>query len=411
MPDAVENPQVLNLDIANENRKPILFRSKYGDIRLRRILTLRDLKTLLFLLEEGILDSKDFTVNVIKNVALIQEIDFSVWSDKEIVRLAAKWVKIALAKGNENQKIVDFDDFRLAVSKHVKAFFAEISGSIENLNKTVLSPALKIMGLIANTQFASQLVSEAIQTALATSRFILSAIPKLPDFSDFFKSMLVGIEEMKEAKDAQEILSESGYELGILLLDASELRGLKGKKFKPVVTRKLVTATMSKDFSKEIERVFSISPLQRRLPVIKQAMLAHQTRQFFLSTPVFIAQAEGVFTELLVVRNFAERVNGEVIGRRDGNRLISLQKKVNLVKGRFDPGLEKTAVDIVLDRMVSKRNAILHGGNNQYGTSRMSTETLLLLYALAVFLENDLDGLSNTRKNKRKNPRSSVKSA
>ena len=253
----------------------------------------------------------------------------------------------------------------------------------------MMAIANRQLNMIASMQPVMASISEAVIRMAKISEFASSLIPKLPDFTNFIISVKRSVEE---AEEIQEILSLAEYELAPLLLDARELKGLKGKPIKQIVTRKLMAVTLSDGFSNEIERLFNIPILRTRRLAIKQAMTAHRTRQYFLSVPVFLAQMEGVFTELLVHRNLAERVKGRVVGKRDGNKLDGLQKKVNLAKGKFDLGLEKTAVDVVLDRMVDKRNDILHGRNaNQYGTSRMSTEVLLLLYALASFLESDID--------------------
>ena len=420
MTDGDNKPKTLTLKDFRKSQKPLLYRSKrYGSVRIRPFVSLNDLAELSKFTKDTQITSREFTEKVL--MLVVEESgdkNFSAWDDKTLIAVARKWVRAAMPKDIGDGEIRTFDDFQSIVLAHVNKSWAEIQKStsvvlknIENTTKPMMAalsrqldvmaniqPTIEIMrhqlSLITNMRPMMTTITEAIQTISKLSDFASSLIPKLPDFSNFFISVRRSVEE---ANEIREILSLSEYELAPLLLDTSELKGLKGKPIKQIVTRKLVAVTLSDDFSDEIERLFNIPALRKRRLAIKQAMVAHRTRQYFLSVPVFLSQAEGVFTELLVIRDLAERVKGGVVGKKDRNKLISLQKKVNLAKGRFEPGLEKTAVDVVLDRMVNKRNEILHGGNaSRYGTSRMSTETLLLLYALSSFLESDLDSQEDT---------------
>jgi len=238
-------------------------------------------------------------------------------------------------------------------------------------------------------------ITKGLNNIFESVRLIrFSLTPIIPEFSKVFSSITTLAENYKYIN---EVLAESEYELAPQIIDTNSLLKLKGKRFKPAITSKLIGVTRRDEFIEEVGLLFNSTSLKKRWLAIKQALIAHQARQYYLSTPIFIAQAEGIFTDWLVLLKIARRKNGRVVSytsdlHKKTKKLDSLSAKVIHARENINTeGLLKIAIDDVLTRTVPKRNSILHGEISNYGTAKNSTQALLLVLLFAGVLESGTD--------------------
>lgn len=378
------NTHVLNLDDWRESRKPIVYRSSYGEVHLYPYLMMTAYEIFLQLLNDDSIDSKNFTIKVLNQVALVEKKDLEAWDEQSVLRLAGKWANMALVEENKKRKVRTFDDFRVLVSEKVK-----------QLNQRMLDLMNDLRSVLADTlnSFYSQLNSSIaeITRAFDSGKLLQSVVaPLIPELAKTFRSAQEIVD--REVKLA-DILVSTEYELAPLIISPYELLDIKGRKFSPAITNKIVGVTRTATFLEEVRTLFSTPRLKKRLQVINQAMGAHQARQYYLSTPVFISQTEGIFTDWLIVQKLVRRKQGKIFAHKQGknknNRLDSLSSKVKHAKEYLESDdLIKPTIENVLARMVDMRNGILHGEKSNYGTAANSTKALLLVIAFAGALKN-----------------------
>ncbi len=439
-------------EILNFSQKPLVIRSKvYGDIKLKGFLSLNDIFSILEFVENK-LEDKEFTIAVLNAQLLEREnkkIDLSSWDDKTLMSVARKFGKKVFANDLNGQEINNYSNFKTIASKHVDDFNKRISIPIRNMGASA-AHALKMHQQTVNTMaaLANKIVHESQITntikniekiALRASDFqksientIVSTASKIArdmqiantvfanNIRSFNNIQIAGINLSplftlieKNKEDTNEILSlmeELEYELAIDILKdkfSRDLLKIKVSRRKSVVTKKLVQITTSFDFVKRLEILFEIPDLKSRWPSLKQALLAHQTHQYYLSIPVFLAHAEGVFTELLVLRNLAYKERKSVYAMENGSpktskkngkllKLDTLNQKTTHAKGHFEEyKFIEVTVDAIVSRFVNVRNGIFHGRIHNYGTAANSTKVLLLVFTLAGLLERDLKKIAS----------------
>ncbi|NOT05244.1 MAG: hypothetical protein HOP27_11655 [Anaerolineales bacterium] len=404
------NPSTLVL--RKESHKPIVFRSKrYGTVKLQSFIRWGDSKFFLTYQRESNLDSREFTLQIINRFVLQpSNEDFSTWNDRSLLLLVRKWADKAL-KDDISEEIKSFDDFRKTVFKHIDNTNESIKESLRGISEITTNQAKAISNILSplTTQVISSLSSQISSivagavSALSSATIIQSSlIPKLPDLKNIFAFVE---QATRETNEFLNLLEKSEYEHAAVILEdrfTKELLKVRPDRQQAVITKKLMGITTDYEFANEMERLFSISQLRGRWTAMKQALLAHQTHQYFVSIPVFLAQAEGIFTELLVMRNLAYKEKNKVFALKDGSPkknikekiigLNTLNEKVVHAKGHFDDEkIIRITVDTLVGRFTSKRNDILHGRINNYGNAKTSTQTLLLVFTLAGVLESDLN--------------------
>jgi len=406
------------------SHKPLVIRSKvYGSLKLRGFLSLNDISDILkFVIKK--LDDKEFTVAVLNAQIIVKDeaaINLESWDDKRLISVTRKLGEKVFANDLNGQKIKTYSDFKIVAEKHVEEFNKNtaktMKGFYESINKTlkIQEQMANIVGAVTkNLVLDMQVVTSGITSMLANTirtfdvaRVVQATlIPSLPNLDVLFDF----IEKSKrETDEILILLEESEYELAIDVLQDRyfrELLKIKISQRKAVVTKKLVQITASYEFNKDLEKLFEATCLGSRWHPLKQALLAHQSHQYYLSVPVFLAQAEGIFTDLLVLKKLAYKkekmlyalANGFPKKNRSGKllRLDTLGQKTTHAKGHFeeDKFIEIT-VDAIVGRFVKVRNGVFHGRINNYGTAANSTKALLLVFTLAGLFERDVNSSSD----------------
>lgn len=375
-------------------KKPFVFHSKkYGDIRLHSFLRINDFEVLVEHLRNDKIDSKEFTIRVLNDVVFITpEENLRNWEDSILILIARKWAKKAIPEDIDEKGIKNFEDFKSSVSKHISRMFKMTGETIRMIGESMKNIRATLANQMAEMTSQISLLFNEFTRAFAGTTLIQGILDQaIPDFQKVLFSIL---ESAKNADDVRKILESSGYELAPLIIHSHDLLDLKGKSFEPTITNRIFNLTKNDDLITEIESVFVSPQLKKRVPALKQALIAHQSRQFYLSTPVFIAQTDGIFTDWLILSKLVRREKGIVVAcekEKTGKtkKLSSLRARVKHAKENLDTeGLLKTAIDNVLTRSIGRRNSILHGERSNYGTAKNSTQALLMVLFFADVFES-----------------------
>lgn len=238
-------------------------------------------------------------------------------------------------------------------------------------------------------------------TALAEQDWLLNWPPEI-------------LEHWRELDEAKETLDKHGYGFTIDLWRWAFLRTLV-RPVNPrmqggVITRRLTKATQDAEFReymavlvRGLEKLphkhrVQLKP-RSRWKVIDQALDAHARKHYMASVPILLAQVDGMLTCLLLAR-------GELWLARDswGKKIYkghshqtgkvipanSLRKRLECTQLHQDPVLSE--LKVLLDTKLDDRNDILHGDDTAYGTSKLSTQLVLVLAVLANELGNIAEG-------------------
>lgn len=303
-----------------------------------------------------------------------------------------------------------------ASSKHIAASLAGTSRMIESLNKGIYSNIAHISATaLTNSLRDTSLLAGNLAKVALNFESILNQIIEKQSIKFDFGSILSGLsknfaqilleiqkhnDELKrELQESEVVFQESGYAFVYLILD--EVFVLEFAKLSPnmrnrEVTRKLLRMTQHQEFEDEFREIFTKSKtLKKRWKITQQAIRAHRERNFTLSIPVLLAQAEGIFTEILIIFNlafrkkrklYAKTANGAPKLDRNGKliNVDTLNSKVTLAKPSLDTHeVLHFVVELFMERMIKQRNDILHGRICSYDSTKLAVQTLLLVYVLA----------------------------
>jgi hypothetical protein len=135
-----------------------------------------------------------------------------------------------------------------------------------------------------------------------------------------------------------------------------------------------------------IDKIFSEwkykSWLKSRLPILKDAIWAHQNRLFSLSIPTLIPQIEGVIADNL-------KIIGRLKQKDYKKQFRSLLNEALIIKNRNE-NLSHIFIEVLLAEFERgtkevgpiSRHAILHGNDTSYATEVNSLKVILLLNAI-----------------------------
>lgn len=194
------------------------------------------------------------------------------------------------------------------------------------------------------------------------------------------------------------VLDEAGFELIYHLAGgafAAELATVSPQVRGAVVTNKLLHLTKSEDFEATLSDVFRETPiLQRRWPIMSQALQAHRRREYWVAIPALMSQLEGLIGDALVLKSTAKKVRGKFydLDKNGSVRLNKFAKPIELrgLVGKItkfnlaDHELVQGVVDLLNAELATRRNLILHGSDVRYGTAKLSTQLLLSAYLWAL---------------------------
>ncbi|MFX0138734.1 MAG: hypothetical protein ACFFDN_34155 [Candidatus Hodarchaeota archaeon] len=150
---------------------------------------------------------------------------------------------------------------------------------------------------------------------------------------------------------------------------------------------------------KIVEKIFtdwrSKPWLDKRIPILKDAIWAHQNGLYTLSIPSLLPQIEGIIAD-----NF--RINEYLTGKKYKEYFKKILNEAVIIKNRNE-NINNFLINVLLvrfihgDKILSTlgRHAILHGGDATYATKINSLRAILFINAINKLLR--LEALSNSK--------------
>ena len=165
-----------------------------------------------------------------------------------------------------------------------------------------------------------------------------------------------------------------------------------------VITNRLAAETRAGEFETSLREMMQSSLLlQKRWRIVELVLRCHRRREYEISIPPMLAQVEGVFTDLMVLKGEARRRGGDLIAwvRGSGPKLGRTQKHIKLTG--LGPKIQQSdfrehpetqeIVAFLLDSITGPRNGILHGRDVRYGKAKLSVQLLLVFALLSQVIE------------------------
>ncbi|KUP30297.1 hypothetical protein AU385_17955 [Bacillus halotolerans] len=134
----------------------------------------------------------------------------------------------------------------------------------------------------------------------------------------------------------------------------------------------------------------NIDWLKRRVPLLEEAVFAHNNDLFFLSIPIFLSQLEGAIAD---GTGHVGKMNFSLV--KDKLKSILVNQKLF----KYDKEIEEFYIETVLNGFehnqnipVFSRHAILHGGDIEYGTKENSLKAIILFDYIIKKIEKESRG-------------------
>jgi len=376
-------------------------------------------------LQESDADPREFTAQAVSRFVYLPDLDLEeirLWDDDLLTNVATAWANQkerhewplpdnlppfnAFKNGYVAYSNSIYRDMREAIAQAYapvfkgvaetvgKQFADAVRQQLADFNRQVFQSIQSSVNLLAESVLGSLRenlanIVQSFKLEVQVGRFF----ENLPDFSELLKQY----EKIDKAATA---LDEGGYRFMRYQWSLNEIAQFVGidqidpRVRNAAITNRLLSLTRSDEFVVEMERCFyDSSVLQPRWSIIEQALIAHQSRSYALSIPTLLAQVEGIFTDALILKNMAVRMNGKLCAKdqhgklklgKDGKPVQSrgLGQKVQNSKFRNDDIL-RDLVEFFADSLVSERNNILHGNHLTYDKAKLSVQLVLSVYFLA----------------------------
>lgn len=162
-----------------------------------------------------------------------------------------------------------------------------------------------------------------------------------------------------------------------------------------IVDIMLVTYTQEKVIPNLLNRAKTHFP--DRIKILKDGLEAHSNRKYTLSVPVFLAQADGMFSDIFKGNLFVREKNidkkiGKKFNKQDQNNFFITLGLFSIQKIISENSLNESYgnIDRIENRYVSKslnRHTVLHGKSVDYDTHINSLKAISLVSMLAYISE------------------------
>lgn len=208
---------------------------------------------------------------------------------------------------------------------------------------------------------------------------------KLPEIVESLEELAKSIQL---AEEYNERLRASGYSGALHIFPIGDVTKFTGtnEEFDNAVYAK----TIDSEFCNEIIALIKESRvISHRSKLIEEAILLHKNGQFYGSITLSLSQIEGIFNDFLIYHGIASYdESGGLVA--DKKKIIGMNGKIAKIKtakiseNELLDDLETSNFSSKNSNIISInsfRNAILHGSNTDFGSQRLSTQTILWLYA------------------------------
>lgn len=384
-----------------------------GTIRLRKA-TGHDMDRLGRVVEQR-LSARDFAETLLRNQwegdapdpAVLRDL-----SDPQVLLLLLEWMASLSGAAGDAETLEDAQEL---IAARYEAWIAPVREMAETVARRMRSMTSSLEGLtnVAEsvrgvgdligslaTKVAPHLgaINQAIaelSTRVEVTRLRLS-IP-MPELGRLFSSLPEPEQfraAFQELRSGHDTLISLGYGFTIDRWAPTFIRQIgRGKVGNRALHAAFLAHTRSDEFAAHLQGVILQSPPMRwRWRDLEPALRAHRQRIYALSIPVFMAQLEGIVTDLLLLHGRAAYRRKKLVQKEEGRiRLGSNGKPVQLTgldaklrhSGYQNMEEVKEAAEFILDVLVPQRNAILHGRKSGHGRAKLSVQLALLIWMYA----------------------------
>lgn len=323
-------------------------------------------------------------------------------SDEDLGRLLAGWA--------ESTRLEPWDCDSTDLQAVAAAFVESVEAQGARLQAVGEKIREKLEGVTNSLARAAEAMAAAVPRDIETGFESLVQVHQMPKVSDSFRRLGLKIErlfdvstywgpvenllrgarrvgEAEEVGFSRVVLWRGGrpvlVKIGALEVDDEE-----------VVEGLVLTHTETDKFAFLVKTIVTNTPcIERRWPLVEAALQAHRDGNYALSVPVFMAQAEGVLTDVLVHKGKAKVSGFEVERVGAKGTLKGMHPKAewwmsHAARDEFLP-----AANFICNRFSERRNGVLHGTDTEYAEAERSSRSLLLLTTLAylAFVEEGED--------------------
>lgn len=286
-----------------------------------------------------------------------------------------------------------------------------VAGLLEKLQPRLLEDITSQANNLAKavTRLSSTLSSIAEASLLTSSLDLSQMLPSwnasafmahLPNLADMLDAWERARRKGERLADGHLALAESGYEFAGHLWTVAfveRFADVNPQVRSAIVNKRMAAVLRTRRFENHLQTTFLSSAVAaRRWPFIAKGLRAHSERDYETSIPLLMIQIEGVIGDMLLVKGlvvargkklYVRDVDGTVKKDRKG-RAIEIRGLGSLIdQSDFkDHEILKTVAQLVKNELVGTRNPVLHGRHLRYGSAKLSSQCLLILYVLAQVL-------------------------
>ncbi len=222
-------------------------------------------------------------------------------------------------------------------------------------------------------------------SALKTPISVQTLIPQLPNWNQH-------IGRLRSIRKGVEALDEAGYGYSYVLWEMQffvDLSAIAPEDRTEKVTTELLSVTQGQELEDELRELFiSSTSLKPRWDIVREGLADHRIGRFISSIPVLLPQIEGIFSDILVLKDAAMKINSKIFLKKSdgtqGGELKGLDNKISQVRVRTN--LDKDVAAFASTYLAPDRNSILHGSDIAYGQAVKSVHLVLVLLCLVLTL-------------------------
>jgi hypothetical protein len=351
----------------------------------------------------------------LRNLATINDILKNMNTD--VARMSQIAALVRISPFAQNSALLGLGKQAAAVAKLMQSQSDDVLKLVADYGKGTQSPTAMVRRIVQQSEAMARLADVARPNA-AVVNAIRQSNARLANVSELFhrnvallQAQSLRLDRLRlvealpnvrslvarmEQRDAQgrAVLDETGFEFVYELVGGSFAAGLATMSPQvrgAAMTNKLLSFTKSDEFQSGLLDQWQKTPiLQRRWPILAQALQAHGRREYLLAIPVLMSQHEGLIGDALVLKSTVKKTRGKFYELDSTGRLrldrhnkpVELRGLVSKVERFPLAGHEilQGVVDLIATDLATRRNLILHGSDVDYGQAKVSVQLLLCVY-------------------------------
>lgn len=265
-------------------------------------------------------------------------------------------------------------------------------------NEIIISP--EVLEKLNLTMEKAQVISRELATAMQPA---LENIQKMQEnLAPLIQELAEGFERFrKEAPESTKVMAEHGWYPTMHMMPGDTIALAEKIKNEEVDSVNLWMMVHLNEYYSILKKDV-IKKFSHRNEPLKEAFWAHENKKFYLSVPVFLAQADGICQELTQFKLFgAKKIEKNVY--KPYTEKWANQLSTDFITGilieplKHKGGLNKHRKEPKVDGLVT-RHQVLHGESYDYGKEIHSYRALSLLYFVSEIVYKAKEKLSKKAK-------------